>query len=187
MKERPIIFSGPEVLAILAGRKTQTRRIVKLNPADVKRWKDEPNPAWEKECPFHPLTRLWVREAWLEYPWVGPDNKEWMEVAYRADGEDSYPRRDGDRWRSPLHMPRRLSRITLKVTDVRVQRLSEIDSADVIAEGFDCFRDFADTWDTLLRASGGCAANPWVWRIVFSRLNETKNIPRVRAAEAEGS
>lgn len=136
IKERPIIFSAPMVRAILEGRKTQTRRICKLNPAYVERWKHEPKDAWASECPYgKPGDRLWVRETWRE---IVDDDLGHLRGAYKASPETLryYSEKHSDKqWRSPIHMPRWASRITLEITDVRVQRVKEISIQDVWAEG----------------------------------------------------
>jgi hypothetical protein len=154
MKERPILFSGPLVRAILEGRKTQTRRLVKgpwtidehpdtgklwpLYPGYVNGGDDEGMPA---SCPFGERgDRLWVRETWAAMPAVGATC-----VVYRAscDGDEfDYVGDDGSvyraavhRWRPSIHMPRWASRITLEVTGVRVERLQDISERDAVAEG----------------------------------------------------
>lgn len=163
VKERPILFSSEMVKAILAGRKTQTRRIFKgLTPPDcignhscvvedgaAKFHLNERLAMHEGEwtkCPYgYPGDRLWVRETWRPVgPWECRDDK--ATVQYRADGE--YRRRTGwpsefrikttdgaDKWRPSIFMPRWASRITLEITDVRVERLQDISEADAIAEG----------------------------------------------------
>jgi len=145
MKERPIIFSAPMVRAILEGRKTQTRRIV--------------NPKWScvdweyvsvgDRC--HTLAshahgtigdRLWVREGFARVPATAyrcstgvhqtadPGDSD-MCVVYREGWERSSP----GGWRSPIFMPRWASRITLEITEVRIERLRAISEADAVAEG----------------------------------------------------
>jgi hypothetical protein len=142
MTERPILFSAPMVRAILAGTKTQTRRVVK--PAH-KAWIEMPVTHQLGEWDKRPLPygktgdRLWVRETWqavsgndrvrhiMTHP--RPD-RGWLEYAAtpRAD-EPAY------KWRPSIHMPRWASRITLEVTGVRVERLQDISEADALAEG----------------------------------------------------
>lgn len=154
MKERPILFSGAMVRALLAGTKTQTRRVVKPQfaadaiPAEMGAtnerghqiaghsgmwWCDaEGNHEKAIRCPYgQPGDRLWVRETFSD---------DWCEyghpVQYRADGElDSDMFDAGVKWRPSIHMPRWASRITLEVTGVRVERLQDISEADARAEG----------------------------------------------------
>jgi hypothetical protein len=163
MKERPIIFSAPMVRAILAGTKTQTRRVVKLKPWQQIEERDDGAPwPWMYDddragdhwlpCPYgQPGDRLWVREAWAPGDWLvfGSAKDDPETVLYRADqaalhwdGEamrtpmDTYAFPwDAVRWKPSIHMPRWASRITLELTSVRVERLQDITEADAIAEG----------------------------------------------------
>lgn len=162
MKERPILFSGPMVRAILDGRKTQTRRVVKF-PSDGGEQKylgmngcglhvfAPGGPGWggEMYCPYGQVgDRLWVRETWMETcdrdtlepngkviyraTWVGPG-------PVKCDGDGfTVWNKDGTAaspWRPSIHMPRWASRLTLEITGVRVERLQDISEADTIAEG----------------------------------------------------
>lgn len=162
-RERPILFSGPMVRAILDGRKTVTRRIVKpqtypLATPDMKacHWKDDlwvfgvlanagVGDVWR--CPFGvPGDRLWVRETfcWKRDPITAKlDCGFWYAAtddtpsATDDDGFQKY-RKDGTEaspWISGLRMPREASRLTLEVVSVRVERLQEISIADIAAEG----------------------------------------------------
>lgn len=145
MKERPIIFSAPMVRAILSGAKTQTRRVVKPQP-DYRYgvlFPQGSSTGYSPDllagaCPFgRPGDRLWVRETWKHieggaiYDASGGTIDAFdPETIYRADR----PNRSGP-WISPIHMPRWASRITLEITDVRVERLQDISEADAVAEG----------------------------------------------------
>jgi len=254
MADKPIIFSAPMVCALLDGRKTQTRRVIKnvpdapparcaprnapkhpapyldaycgerptsTNPRGMGRnwhwWQidDRPGPVAFR-LPYATGDRLWVREAFTTC------EKHKFMIAYRADGEcgawcwdgdgkpifihhghvlEASPRgqwgfaRYGGRWRSPIHMPRWASRLTLTVTDVRVQRLQEISEADAWAEGcrrgdatdnggyfpadetdpsgigwrgWDCACDwYADLWNSL-HGPEAWDANPWVAAYSFT-------------------
>lgn len=165
-KERPILFSGPMVRALLDGRKTQTRRAVKpmrsqefLTPEllaaapsakMVDGWAglEHPKggPLTAIRCPYGvPGERLWVRETWglnhYEYergpiPKVRPADLEDQYLAYAATEIDSEIRNEL-RWRPSIHMPRWACRLVLEITDVRVERLHEITEADAISEGAD--------------------------------------------------
>lgn len=165
MRERPILFSGPMVRAILAGSKTQTRRIVKPQPLPELRaqdgsWAAPGEYVWNRplardvsiesrvRCPYGaPGDRLWCREAFRLLPMCGT-----WEIAYRADEELSRDvpvslhaqaeaafrlGRGGLHvpWRPSIFMPRWASRLTLEVTGVRVERLHAISDADILAEG----------------------------------------------------
>lgn len=143
-RERPILFSGPMVRAILEGRKTQTRRIVKppfemigngyLVRPDGHGGRFGPYP-----CPYgQPGDRLWVRETW-SHTGTGVWSIRDCSMAndgdyiYRADGEIQ-----GCKWWPSIHMPRWVSRIHLEVVSVRVQRLQDISEEDAMAEGLSC-------------------------------------------------
>lgn len=148
MKERPILFKGDMVNAILDGRKTQTRRVIKPQPfAQPEKSDDEP--IWEVyagdelsgtiKCPYgQPGDRLWVRETWrqfdasdecdhLDFPCGCPRTGDPVYRATHDDGES--------KWKPSIFMPRWASRITLEITDVRVERLQDISEEDAKAEG----------------------------------------------------
>jgi hypothetical protein len=186
MKERPILFSGPMVRAILDGSKTQTRRVVKdAQPAGIGRchWS---NTGWAHlrlsggcscqpvHCPYGaPGDRLWVRETWAhERDGTGcPDDTGFL---YRATDPGWDDEGTGLRWRPSIFMPRIASRILPDITDVRVQRLQEISDEDARAEGYDRSHAFPREWFALLweriHGPGSWHANPWVWAITFQRL-----------------
>lgn len=154
MRERPILFSGPMMRAILDKRKTQTRRPVKPQPVAVANgttmpWDGDPEDLFRllekigRTCPYGaPGDRLWLRETWAaltpgsyeDSPRPAPGDV----MRYRASEPDYDAHTRGHRWRPSIHMPRWASRITLEVTAVRVERLQEISEADARAEGSDC-------------------------------------------------
>lgn len=161
MRERPILFSAPMVRAILAGRKTQTRRIVKPQPifADVGGmfacWQfahKKPDGYWlwpnAKEhvlamCPHgKPGDRLWVRETHEFTGGVGE-----VRVLYKADGAELPASKERDlmpvlyKGRPSIFMPRWASRINLEITGLRVERLQDISEEDVAAEGVESCPD----------------------------------------------
>jgi len=228
-KERPILFSGPMVRAILDGRKTQTRRVVKGAPANSDAYVlgvhkgvwgihedvEKDGGVWRGQCPHgQPGERLWVRESfWMAqrysygtYPSgepveAGPPKSRMCHpIRYVADGDPpntpnkSYPSglRNGAlaapdpyaKWfkHPSIHLPRKLSRITLEITDVRVERLSEISEADAEAEGptrKNCGQLGTELWSSAFRnlwidinGHGSWKANPWVWAITFKRVVE---------------
>lgn len=160
MKERPILFSGAMVRALLDGSKTQTRRVVKPQPpAETQSVLTyyHPDPRehfygfdgdalmdWAKPCPYGEKgDHLYVRETWQHsnHP-LGPYDED-CHVFYRADYLDDPHGADGEKspegkyrdWRPSIHMPRAASRILLEVTGVRVERLQEISETDACAEG----------------------------------------------------
>jgi hypothetical protein len=151
VKERPIIFSAESVRAILAGRKTQTRRLVRLPEGvnnvrgfvDRVKWGgyDGAGPHGIIMCPHAIGDLLWVRETWAH---VSGNNGN---PAYRADGES-----ETARWKSSMFMPRWASRIDLEITDVRVQRLYGISEDDARAEGFETWMD--GPWWACMRKDG---------------------------------
>ena len=173
MKERPIIMTAESVRAILDGKKTQTRRVVKPQPDGdhVEQWIDLFEP------PYKPGDRLWVREAWCIRVSV---EKAWC--SYKADfpehtlAEMAQRCRNfgkGTGWKSPMLMPRRLSRITLEVTGLQCERLQRISAADAIAEGYESIGCYVDDWDKLNAKRGyGWDANPWVWVVEFKVINK---------------
>ena len=166
MKERPILFSGPMVRAILDGRKTVTRRLMRTNHVGYRafyRWDGEPfrrammrclnetEPGSSVFCEDNrfgvPGDRLWVRETWGLHAYG--DQTDWHTAGVRGATDailahwqlayqaDWGPMREGTRWRPSIYMPRWASRITLEIVDVRVERLHEIDEQDARAEGLD--------------------------------------------------
>ena len=142
MTERPLIFSAPMVRAILAGKKSITRRLLKPQPPSGATYTgvhyasyepaswffNSPSGPFKVREKYEPGDALWVRETWAQ----GRDR-----IIYAAD-QDATP----IGWRSPIHMPRWASRITLAVTGVRIERLQEISEKDAIAEGCRPFFDY---------------------------------------------
>lgn len=174
MKERPILFSGPMVRAILDGRKTQTRR-----PVKPQLFVATPSMFDFSKCPLgQPGERLWVRETWMMGTMLGMHKGQERPIAiYRADGEIKMS------WRPSIHMPRWASRITLEITRVWVERVRDITEEDAMKEG--CIRElkpdgsvgwgaglveakdaFRDTWQSIY---GTWDDNPWVWAVEFRR------------------
>ena len=149
MTDRPIIFSGPMVQALLAGRKSQTRRVLKPQPTGPVVYHQTLTSGMcvglEREPPYAPGDRLYVREAHALVPAtayrmsqgvvqaIDPEDMD-RACVYREGWERSKP---GTGWRPSIHMPRWASRLTLTVTEVRVQRLQEISEADAVAEGIE--------------------------------------------------
>lgn len=166
MAERPILFSGPLVRAILDGRKTVTRRPVTRAtsvaydvaqdpipwPEDVEAWRRISGDVLAEPAPHavryvtprvHVGDTLWVRETHGIVPEslvrpFDPKTGHGCSVLYRAtDGEPDPSVWEGWRWTPSIHMPKWASRITLRVTDVRVERVQEIDDGGALAEGVD--------------------------------------------------
>lgn len=234
-KERPILFSGPMVRAILEGRKTQTRRVVTPQPEIRLTGYDHGH--WSVRCPhgakgssrsgecgvsfggstdlggeweylgrfsdgYHrpihgpircphgvPGDRLWVRETFGILSFGG----SCAQIRYAADGKQAIvgdsklPNRIKNV--QSIHMPRNVCRITLEITDVRVQRLKDISEEDIIAEGCDGDYSWAsgaarcdasgdliqNQFESLWISINGIEsweANPWVWAITFKVLTK---------------
>ena len=187
-KERPILFKGEMVRAILDGQKTQTRRIAKefdgFQDMD-KLLARFPN---QQGCRYgKPGDMLWVRETWAFsniYDKLAPSGicKDLPKGPGHAPTKVLYPSTDriseGIKLRQSIFMPRWASRILLEVTDIRVERLNAISDADALAEGCssgsmlsgDCLASvYARLWESI-NGEGSWEANPWVWVIGFRRV-----------------
>ncbi len=204
--DKPISFNDAEVQATLERRKTQARRVIREAPeastrlrlnsighlesfiGDIVELPEDHEEAWQPvigdygcdtpvRCPYGASGgRLWVRETWRTGP-VG------QAVLYRAT-DSANP---AIRWRPSAHMPRSYSRISLELTDVRVQRAQDISEDDAIAEGVDAQiypgswrqgvwskrQDFAQIWNHINAKRGyGWETNPWVWVLTFKRVEQ---------------
>lgn len=163
MKERPILFSTPMVRAILDGSKTQTQRVVKHKQTP---WNPD-HIAWDMTtCPYGKAgDRLWVREAFCD-----ARQGSYGRVLYRASGDVCC------RWHPSIHMPREISRITLEITDVRVEMLQDISEDDAEAEGIytapscPAYDSFASLWKSINGAESW-HENPWVWVVEFHQID----------------
>jgi len=239
IRTKPILFSGPMVRALLDGRKTQTRRVLKPQPPKDElgfevigtvRGPEWYHPAvvgedgelepgkqvwgvyddsggWGARVPYMPGDLLWVKETFQQ--------TQYGKAVYRADARDQTGRRwseimpgdpDGEvLWRPSIFMPRILSRLTLEVTSVKVERLQEISADDALAEGVTKIRDhcyvirgfgydlsglchsspivpFANLWDSLSGKRKGCSweDNPWVIALTF--VVHQQNVDQLLAA-----
>lgn len=184
-KERPILFSGPMVRAIIDGRKTQTRRVVRDPIGAIDRGHIvSARTGREVTCPFGaPGDRLWVRETWAP---VLNESGETDRFVYRADGGDysDWETEDGDpfRWKPSIFMRPAGCRLRLEVTGIRVERLHEISEEDARAEG--CVSrtyrdgrgaesarlDFQGLWESINGKRAPWASSPWVWVVEFRSL-----------------
>jgi hypothetical protein len=204
VRERPILFSAPMVRAILYGTKTQTRRVVIRRMKDEGEWvKVRPVRGYTPEtirseypCPYgQPGDRLWVREACG----IRADLGRQAGVVYRADhpGEAlpfGHIYDEATRWRPSIHMPRWASRITLEITDVRVERAQEITEADAIAEGINPRTALAmngmsyfpnlQAWALTDNGIPGAGEPEHGHRGVFAQLWDSLNAPRGYGWEA---
>lgn len=182
-KERPILFSGGMVRAILDGRKTQTRRVVKWTALE---WLASGvfTPEYVASpknflCPYGiPGDRLYVRETWAEVIYT-TDGIESDRTIYRAN---QYPYEESTKWRPSIHMPRWASRILLEITDIRVERLQDISERDAEKEGYKRipvagweYQGMQTAAESFLHGEWAQAiqekhGNPWVWVIEFKRV-----------------
>ena len=176
MAEKPILFNTEMVKAILAGKKTQTRRLCKGQPQD-----GVSNPiTMGYEPPYHPGDVMWVRETWCQLP-VSPGGKTRIpgHYYYRADPEIRPIGWRGS-WCPSIHMPRKAARLFLRVKDVRCEQLQDMSYEDCIADGG--FTEeavnllgievlFGALWDSTIKKADlndyGWFSNPWVWVIEF--------------------
>ncbi len=189
VRERPILFSGPMVRAILDGRKRMTRRVAKLNAAGRvalvgKKWMNwhVDDPQASLACPYG-LTgdQLWVRETFFDHGSMGGGETICDErIEYRANEWDRQDSTIAGGWTPSIHMPRWASRITLEITDVRLERLQDITESDVLAEGIewgpyatDHRTAFAQVWNAIEPIEYCWPRNPWVWVMAFKPV-ETK-------------
>lgn len=168
MSMKPILFNTEMVKALLEGRKTVTRRIIKPQPSDtaemryifaggrksdVGKWSDWQQgvtdaPKWNP--PYHADDILYVRETWTELFYVDPDGyTHWDQSMYyyAADGTPDTVLVDADgfelddqriKWKPSIHMPKEVARIFLRVKRVSVERVQEITVKDAAMEGIDC-------------------------------------------------
>lgn len=209
--ERSILFKGEMVRALLEGRKTQTRRIMKPQPVKNGAFWEWAGAGWSLDhgpvpvvpghsmaarCPYGQVgERLWVQETYgYKIRSVGGTPHE--QVTYRATDPDAARCYDCNGKEQPLiwcpkeKMPRSVSRITLEITGVRVERLQDISEADAKAEGAEPMRggywrhykpgwtqhtlsargSFATLWE-LISGSESWDTNPWVWVIEFRRVD----------------
>ncbi|MBQ4924985.1 hypothetical protein FDK33_07375 [Citrobacter werkmanii] len=200
-----MIFNGEMVRAILDGRKTQTRRIMKVqtdtpefglrriiessiaNEIGMYFWSQEDArgiKARSKQfsCPFGDVgDRIWVRETFCAVP----DHEEpagCSALLYAADGNGPY-----GKWTPSIHMPRWASRLTLEITGVRVERLRDLSEDDAKSEGitppsggvlpgWEYRINFRHLWMSIYGADNW-EANPWVWVIEFKVVPNVQDNP----------
>lgn len=201
---RPILFKTEMVKAILEGRKTVTRRVIKPQPLEAVKtlyrkdgtniWRTHGANCWyEFRAPCVPGDILWVRETW------SPVNVRPRRYIYKADVD----RRIGEGvglplcWHPSIHMPREAARIFLRVTGVRVERLQDmrlkdcekegiqlnsVESADLVMGPIRARERFSGVWDGTIKpkdlSTCGWEANPWVWVIEFERISKDEAMGR---------
>lgn len=190
---KPILFNTEMVRAILDGRKSCTRRVVKHDKAQAvlssparlahPELPDERFIRCLCDAPYEPGDILWVRETWA---------KQFGVYWYKAG---SFPAgaTPPEKWHPSIHMPREAARLFLRVTNVRVERLQEITETEIEHEGiimrpskteFEAFiaqKAFALVWDSTIKPTDlplyGWSANPWVWVIQFARISREEATP----------
>jgi len=184
---KPILFSTPMVQAILDGRKTQTRRVIK--DKDITNWFDidvdgKPIAYIDQEtgdsyppthrAKYQPGDILWVRETWAKR--IHSDNRYY----YKADNNlGAIFNREDDKWRPSIFMPREAARIFLRVKNVRVERVQDIGEEDALAEGVEWLNfatakeAFTALWDGINgKRVYGWDTNPWVWVVEFEHMSK---------------
>ena len=199
---KPILFNTAMVRAILDGRKTVTRRVVKArNTEIIDRPKWAKDPYWFNVIktingrkvatadkilpPYNPGDILYVRETWCAKKASYPTGD--CEIEYKAGGVEKFdmiiavPTTKGE-WKPSIHMPKEAARIFLRVTNVRVERLQDImndppgPNNQVVREGCKYGCDFIALWERTIKEADkpqhGWDANPWVWVIEFERISK---------------
>ena len=201
---KPILFNTQMVKAILEGRKTVTRRVMKPQPDGPMYRKspfDLPGFFVTKGgsvyiAPYQPGDILYVRESWQFFPCFDcvksmcdttpltyEDSDSVTEGCwiYKADYIESDQKRVS--WHPSIHMPKKAARIFLRVKDVRVERLQDITEAGKTAEGMHAgwqHYNFYELWESTIkpadRATYGWEANPWVWVVQFERISRKEAV-----------
>lgn len=202
MAIKPILFNTEMVRAIMDGRKSCTRRMVKPQPNEKHTYPlgfvTDSTEKKEVGCfgfgineysgsiqytkpQYQQGDILYVRETW-GHPISLNSGKQYV---FRADKiAESGFKNDSHIWHPSIHMPKKAARIWLNVTNVRVERLQDMTDDDAEAEG--CFDytstalGFPDVWDSTINKSDldhyGWDANPWVWVIEFERCEKPKDV-----------
>lgn len=193
---KPILFSTEMVRAILAGRKTQTRRIVKPLKGKLKisaghiEVINNMIEMMPDKTPSTPIIFLQNQAIKLPYgkigdklcvreTWALPQNKEGDDIGYQykadyTDGSELW------KWHPSIHMPKEACRLFLKIKSIRVEKLKDISEADAFDEGVYAAPGwglsqarFKDLWEKI-NGRGSWKKNPWVWVIEFKRVERTK-------------
>lgn len=177
MSEKPILFNTAMVRAILNGRKTQTRRVIKPVAMGLRYGNGMP----ARVSQYQPGDVLYVRETWKQYTTgtAGPGLIDGY--LYKADEpQDTTGMMVEGHWHPSIHMPRAAARIFLRVTNIRAEHLCSITEKDAMAEGYPILLSdigfsatdwFHVTWDdNIADESTNWNANPWVWVYEFERI-----------------
>lgn len=214
MSTKPILFSTPMVQAILDGRKTMTRRVIKPQPdcpyVGFDNWRDSPKNAERlgkiRKTPCAPGDILWVRETWTAMRDMETGHTDYFYAAEKKDfdtvcattlcDDDGFDTGRPFPWKPSIHMPKKIARIFLRVTDVRVEKLQDITLKDIEREGLYCDLEYADPtrtchyayepgmrihftklWDSHAPHGYGWDKNPWVWVYSFERVDKPAGWP----------
>jgi hypothetical protein len=225
---KPILFSTPMVQAILDGSKTMTRRVCKpVIEHDVVRIDVMKNGDWYfkkylgyRPCSGHDISGticrppyklgdvLWVRETWTCIRNIDNGHEDYFYAANKLDydtvsttylcDDEGFETGRPFPWKPSIHMPKKLARLFLRVTDVRAERVQDITEADSIAEGIEWFEKskmatcfvkginqgntaigstavevYKCLWDSLnVKRGYGWDKNPWVWVYTFERISK---------------
>lgn len=201
MAIKPILFNTEMVRAILDGRKTCTRRLVRFLPGENPQWTgyirdglmlyNGRNEPCIIKVPYQPGDTLYVRETWCGLPVNEAGHMRGHTIYYyKADGE-LRPKGWRGTWHPSIHMPKEAARIWLKIKDVRVERLQEITSEQIGREGVEVEYPhvlngeekryaFSTLWNSTIKKSNidryGWDANPWVWVIEFERCEKPEGV-----------
>jgi hypothetical protein len=199
MSDGPILFGAPMVRALLAGRKTQTRRIAKPETIAYLGSSSGGMDSEAEHCPYGGRgDHLWVKETWarrLDEDAIKPSELVGDWAWYWADPQTANTGCAGaaGKRRPSIFMPRRFSRITLEIESVRVERVNDISASDAKAEGLtpwskdfesplhwgiehadvwekDPRQAFRRLWDSINGERAPWSSNPWVWAIAFHRV-----------------
>lgn len=184
----PILFNMEMVRAILDGRKSCTRRIIKPQPQGYFEVSEEPLYIYDTDGkqgkitpPYQPGDILYVRETWKQAPNGYYYYEDWQKNNIA----------DVTKWKPSIHMPKKATRIWLKATDVRVERLRDITPEQIGREGVEVEYPhvlngeekryaFSTLWNSTIKKSDidtyGWDANPWVWVIEFDRCEKPESL-----------
>ena len=198
----PILFNTEMVRAILDGRKSCTRRLVKFLSGENPKWtgyiKDGAmlyngkNKPCIRTQPYQPGDILYVRETWCALPVNEAGHMRGHSVYYYKVDRDLRPEGWRGNWHPSIHMPKEAARIWLKVMDVKVERLQEITPQGAWKEGARCSclhpvpdcagnkTTFVNIWNSTIKKADldcyGWDANPWVWVIEFERCDKPEGV-----------
>ena len=209
VKSKPILFNTEMLKAIMEGRKTMTRRVIRFTMADVYdfacglgKWHE----SYDPHTPPQQLVEMYVRSIgkrpcepgdilWVRETWAHPSEAEVRNGAdpdvfiYKADSP-LLPAAHG-RWHPSIHMPKEAARIFMRVKNVWRERLKDIyqqhepgPDNHVTKEGCNFLCSFIAVWENTIKPADheryGWEANPWVWVIEFEPCEKPEGWPQCR-------